>query len=236
MNFGEKLRHLRAERNLTQPELAEAIGIEQSYLSKLENGKSLPSNDVFNRLLDVFDLDIAALVGDLDQSSGQKLRQIPDVAAYFDQQRRELIVNRKRWLLASALLMSFGFALIYAGSAHLFFPNAVYEYVSKGVVLNGESKEIFSNPGGFAPMSAGHEERIRFIDSINARRNEDFVQHSAFKGDMYNVQVDGGSRTYTLRGQTEIDPWQSKLVVFFGILLSVFGLTGIALERKLSRH
>ena len=35
MNFGEKLRDLRNEKKWTQPELADAIGIEQSYLSKL---------------------------------------------------------------------------------------------------------------------------------------------------------------------------------------------------------
>src|SRR5688572_18022983 len=39
VNFGEKVKQLRAERNLTQPQLAQAIGIEQSYLSKLENDK-----------------------------------------------------------------------------------------------------------------------------------------------------------------------------------------------------
>lgn len=36
--------------------------------------------------------------------------------------------------------------------------------------------------------------------------------------------------------ETEIDPWQSKLVVFVGVLMVVFGLIGIFLERKLSRY
>ncbi len=40
MRFGEKLKELRNEKEWTQPEMAEAIGIEQSYWSKLENGKS----------------------------------------------------------------------------------------------------------------------------------------------------------------------------------------------------
>ena len=35
MKFGDKLKELRNEKEMTQPELAEAIGIEQSYLSKL---------------------------------------------------------------------------------------------------------------------------------------------------------------------------------------------------------
>ena len=57
MKFGEKLKVLRHDRGLTQPEMAEAIGIEQSYLSKLENDKSLPSEDTFVRILEVFGLD-----------------------------------------------------------------------------------------------------------------------------------------------------------------------------------
>lgn len=32
MNFGEKLKQIRTQKNLTQPQMAEAIGIEQSYL------------------------------------------------------------------------------------------------------------------------------------------------------------------------------------------------------------
>ncbi len=68
MKFGEKLKELRNEKEWTQPDMGEAIGIEQSYWSKLENDKSLPSNDIFIRILEVFGLDIADLVDDLDQS------------------------------------------------------------------------------------------------------------------------------------------------------------------------
>ena len=67
MNFGDRIRQLRIDKNLTQPELAAAMGIEQSYLSKLENGKSLPSNDMLQRILDVFGTDVGDLVDDLDQ-------------------------------------------------------------------------------------------------------------------------------------------------------------------------
>lgn len=37
--FGEKLRALRAERGLTQKEMAVGIGVSAAYLSALENGK-----------------------------------------------------------------------------------------------------------------------------------------------------------------------------------------------------
>lgn len=50
MAFHETLRALRLAKGLTQPALAEAAQIEQSYLSKLENGRSSPSDEVLARL------------------------------------------------------------------------------------------------------------------------------------------------------------------------------------------
>ena len=235
MNFGERLRQLRNDKDLTQPELAEAMGIEQSYLSKLENDKSLPSNDVLNRILNVFDIEVGDLVNDLDQGSRNQLRHIPDVGDHFNRQKQQLIGNRQRWLLASALLLSFGIALVYAGNVHLFFSDIIYQYKSHGVVFDGESKEIFRRPDKFVPEAAKQEAEIEFLDSINARIDEVYLQDSEFHGNIFNVEVDGGSRTYYLENETEIDPWQSKLVVFVGVLMLIFGLIGIVLERKLSR-
>ncbi len=117
MKFGEKLNELRNEKEMTQPDMVEAIGIEQSYLSKLE-----------------------------------------------------------------------------------------------------------------------HEERAQFMNSIRDRVDEEYHLVSDIRGNIYNVAVPGGSRTYYLQGDTEIDPWQSKLVVFVGVLMSIFGLIGLFLERKLSRY
>jgi HTH-type transcriptional regulator, competence development regulator len=40
MDFGQRLRELRRERRLTLRALAEAVGVDFSYLSKIENGKA----------------------------------------------------------------------------------------------------------------------------------------------------------------------------------------------------
>ena len=236
MKFGDKLKALRNDKAWTQPELAEAIGIEQSYLSKLENDKSLPSNDMFVRILEVFALDVGDLVDDLEQSNKNQLRQLPEVADYFHRQKQLIIGNRRRWMLSSAALLALGAALIYAGSVHLFFSDIVYQYISRGVVLEGESKEIFENPHMTIPDSIEQKQRVAFMDSIKARIDEEFVLASDFRGDVYNIGVKGGSRTFYLRDVTEIDPWQSKLVVFLGVLMAMFGLIGLILEKKLSRY
>ena len=58
MNFGDRIRQLRQDKGLTQPELADAMGIEQSYLSKLAHApiacevrqKSIPGKTRRSRL------------------------------------------------------------------------------------------------------------------------------------------------------------------------------------------
>lgn len=235
MKLGEKLRQLRGEKQLTQPELAEALGIEQSYLSKLENDKSLPSNDVLRRVLDVFELSIADLLADLNQGARNQLRHLPDVAAHLQKQKQQIIGNQKRWLLTSSLMLAMGVALVYSGTVHLFFSNQIYQYHSHGVVLEGEPKEIFRSPQLAYSEVDSHEERAAQRQALKARIDEEFLLVTEYRGGVFNVPADGGSRTYYLQKQTEIDPWQNKLITALGVLLAMFGITGIALERKLSR-
>lgn len=220
MNVGEKLRQLRQERNLTQPELSDALGIEQSYLSKLETGKSLPSGDVLNRILSVFDTDLESFVMDLDEGSRNQLQHIPLVADHFTRRKYAVIGNRKRWLMASTLLVALGSALIYAGAVQFIADDKAYNYESSGVVLSGESKEVFFTAEG---------------DAMRARLNEDYVTTRDYRGMAYNVPVEGGSRTYYLVHEEETDPWQNKAVAVFGVFMLVLGLAGIGLERKLAQ-
>ncbi len=236
MNFGEKLRDLRNEKKLTQPDLADAIGIEQSYLSKLENEKSLPSDNTLSRILEVFEIGIGELLNELDPRTKNQLRQLPQVADYLTREKSLMIQNRRRWLMISVALISIGVALIYAGRSHLFFPDHLYQYVSQGVVLQGEPKEIFEKSRVYIPdaLRDDNNETQKYLDAIKARVNEQYVLTSEFRGRIYNLQVEGGSRTYYVDRETQIDPWGSKFLVFIGVLLGMFGLAGIVMERKLS--
>ncbi|MDR2212114.1 MAG: helix-turn-helix domain-containing protein [Pseudomonadales bacterium] len=219
MNLGEKLRQLRQEKNLTQPELAETLGIEQSYLSKLENGKSLPSADVLKRILDAFGLGLEQLIAELDDATRNQLRHLPEVAEHFSRQKLQLVSNRKRWLLGSALLCALGCALIYAGAVRLFVSDVVYGYQSGGIILEGESKEIF----------------LRSRENLTNRLDQDYLTSSQYRGLMFNIPVDGGTRTYRFMEEHKTDPWQNKAVAMLGVFLAVFGLAGLGLERRLTR-
>jgi transcriptional regulator with XRE-family HTH domain len=87
MNFGDLLKQLRTQKSLTQPQLAQAIGIEQSYLSKLENDKSIPGADIFQAILRALQVDVATfLEGVDDHIVHRELRQVPEVANHLSSQ------------------------------------------------------------------------------------------------------------------------------------------------------
>ena len=74
MSFEENLRTLRLARGLTQPMLAEKADIEQSYLSKLENGRSKPSEDVLARLAQALEVKPDTLAQNGDETE-ERLRR-----------------------------------------------------------------------------------------------------------------------------------------------------------------
>ncbi|MCL4552019.1 MAG: helix-turn-helix domain-containing protein [Candidatus Marsarchaeota archaeon] len=45
MSFGRKLKELRLRADLTQTELAEAVGVDYTYLSKIENDRVEPPSE-----------------------------------------------------------------------------------------------------------------------------------------------------------------------------------------------
>ena len=55
--FGERMRALRAERNVTQKEMAKSIGVSSAYLSALEHGKrGRPSWYLIQRIINYFNV------------------------------------------------------------------------------------------------------------------------------------------------------------------------------------
>lgn len=55
--FGEKLRDLRAERGVSQKDMAKAIGVSAAYLSALEHGRrGQPTWDKLQRIIQYFNI------------------------------------------------------------------------------------------------------------------------------------------------------------------------------------
>ena len=66
MHFGEKIRQLRLDRNLTQRALAGQLNVNFSYVSKIENGRldfgDYPSDALIHRLAAVLEADADELL------------------------------------------------------------------------------------------------------------------------------------------------------------------------------
>jgi transcriptional regulator with XRE-family HTH domain len=110
--FGEKLRALRAERGITQSQLAQALQISSSYLSALEHGKrGTPTWDLLQRIIHHFQIiwDDAEELQRLAQLSDPKVsvdtaklppkatlvaNELADRIAYLDDQALDDILER----------------------------------------------------------------------------------------------------------------------------------------------
>ena len=63
MEFGQRLRNLRKQKNLSQRDLAARVGIDFTYLSKIEGGRSDPPSEVIiRRIAQVLEADEDELI------------------------------------------------------------------------------------------------------------------------------------------------------------------------------
>ncbi|HUQ09100.1 MAG TPA: helix-turn-helix transcriptional regulator [Steroidobacteraceae bacterium] len=239
MNIGEKVKQLRAERNLTQPQLAQAIGIEQSYLSKLENDKSVPSADIFQAILRAFSVDVATFLDGVDERVVHRdLRQVPEVANHLNGQIHSKVHSIKRWLFSSAIACVMGLALALAGYRGLVFSNVQYSYVSKGVVLSGEPANVFDIHDQLvrnqvvAGMITEAQARTLF-EEFGRRENEGYVVLDEYRGDAFIEKVDGGQRLYSLMRQADVERPGSRWLQLIGALLTFAGILGFVVEARL---
>jgi transcriptional regulator with XRE-family HTH domain len=237
--FGEKVRQLRTDRNLTQPQLAQAIGIEQSYLSKLENDKSVPSADIFQAILKAFSIDVATLLAGVDEKQIRSdLRQVPEVADHLKSQVVTRIHSVRRWLYASGIALALGLGLGLAGYRGMLFSNMQYDYESVGVLQPGEAPDFFDSYGGILreQVAAGQiteRQRSARVLEIEARKSRDYRLIDEYRGQGFMEKVPGGSRFYTFRNPSGYARPQNRWLMFIGTLLACGGLVGFVVEARL---
>ena len=242
MNFGEKLKQLRTDKNLTQPQLADAIGIEQSYLSKLENDKSIPSAEIFQAILKALAVDVGSLLDNIDKKFiHSQLRQIPEVANYLHASIAGEIHSIKKWLYASASACTLGLCLIVSGYMGFIFSNMHYAYYSEGVVKNNEPADIFEHYHQiyFFQRQAGiisqSEESKLSAELESTRRRPEHLVQTTYLGDSFKRDVAGGFRQFFLRNTSSIRRMENNLLMFLGTLLAFAGLFGFVVEYRLRK-
>ncbi len=103
------VRDLRHVRNLSQRQLAARMGVPRTYISKIENGKAMPTLSSLDRLARALKVDIAALLRDANTRHRDEPavltadRFLAEIAAYpsqLDSLQRSIFLNHVRELAA----------------------------------------------------------------------------------------------------------------------------------------
>lgn len=103
------VRDLRHVRNLSQRQLAARMGVPRTYISKIENGKAMPTLSSLDRLAKALRVDIASLLRDANNRHSDETAVLTadpflaEIAAYTSQLnelQRSIFLNHVRELAA----------------------------------------------------------------------------------------------------------------------------------------
>ncbi len=103
------VRDLRHVRNLSQRQLAARMNVPRTYISKIENGKAMPTLSSLDRLARALEVDISALLRDAPTRHSKEtsvltadpfLAEIAMYTAQLDQLQRTIFLNHVRELAA----------------------------------------------------------------------------------------------------------------------------------------
>ncbi|MBA6234454.1 MULTISPECIES: helix-turn-helix domain-containing protein [unclassified Colwellia] len=226
MKLGDKIKQLRNDAELTQPELAEKAQIEQSYLSKLENEKGTPSFAVIEKIANAFDLTGMALIESLDISYVQEqLTHIPEIAVQAAEKSRLEEEKIKKWYLQGVLLIVFGIALYFIGTRGIFISKNLYEYSSAGFIEVGEPLERYKT-SLIGIINENDEELDLRIKENRKRLNEVQLKESFYRGDSF-VESYGEKRRYfeltKEKFYSSIYPKSNDVIALLGIMSFISG-------------
>lgn len=242
MTFGERLKQIRTERGLTQPQFAELAGIEQSYLSKLENDKSVPSAEMFTTILSALEMDAPAFLRELDSETlATTLRHIPLVTQFTAGEVAVRNHNTKRWLFGSVATGVLGFAMMLAANDGIFFSNKLYKYTSPGVILPGEAENIFETHKELVTLRMVAQaitpvEASKTLSEFQANRVRPVtVEWPESRGTLYFEQAENGRRRFDLVSTKHVEASGNRLLQYLGAIVLVCGFVGLFIEWRLRR-
>lgn len=242
MNFGERLKQIRTGKGLTQPQFAQVAGIEQSYLSKLENDKSVPSADMFSTILAGLGMDEASFLQELDKDVlATTLRHIPAVAQFNASAVAAQVNHTKQWLYGAAMAWVLGFALMLAANDGIFFSNKLYKYTSPGVILAGEAENVFENHAQILALKQAAniltpQDMAKELGAFQEKRARPVtVEWPASRGTVYAETAQDGRRLFSLVHTEHVQAPGNRILQFLGAIVFVCGFVGLFIEWRLRR-
>lgn len=242
MNFGERLKQIRTDKGLTQPQFAQLAGIEQSYLSKLENDKSVPSAEMFSTIVSALEMDAASFLQEVDKEAlATSLRHIPAVSQFTAGEVAARLNHTRRWLFGSAAAWILGFAMMLAANDGIFFSNKLYKYSSPGVILPGEAENIFSSwrevlaQQLLAKLITIEEMGKQSAEFVATRDRPVTVEWPDSRGTVYVEPVENGRRRFELVDTRHIEAPGNRILQYIGAIVFACGFVGLFIEWRLRR-
>jgi len=228
MKFGDYLRQCREKHNWTQPEAATKIEIEQSYLSKLETGKSNPSEEVFNKLIDVYQININELYEKISSDELSKLKEIKQVRDAIINRNKSKVKSTRSWLVAGFIMISLSGAFL-AASIIPIYSKLEYVYRSEGVLELDEELSTFdlihkdnAQLNGNTKLINKRKElvsRLSYMDEVSDQFNGDGYAKTTLKGRRYFKMIDRREVKRNFANRWFLVP---TLMLFFGGISSFF--------------
>lgn len=212
--IGEKLLTLRTQKNMTQEELAERLGVTRQSVSKWESNGTFPNMNKLLEICDIFQVSLDYLLRDIDEQGNkvevQQETQLPPVTEYLPKAAKKrksvsiymilsMILVGILFLISCWLFGSLSINHIWnVGDREqkLMHVDTIYEQYTKArVTVTNEEWE--------------YEDRVLWLDVDGVKEN-DWVF-------CYTTDSDGVRVKYT--GKTLMLPGLMALVFFFLLIL-----------------
>jgi transcriptional regulator with XRE-family HTH domain len=90
MNFGDRITSLRKQKDISQTDLAKAVGVSREIIGRYERNDALPSIEVAKKIAGVFDVSLDYLVGQGINAAFDKktLKRLQDIEKLDDETKK----------------------------------------------------------------------------------------------------------------------------------------------------
>src|SRR5215467_6908770 len=93
MNIGETIRNYRLQKGMSQGDIEKRTGLLRCYLSRVENGHTIPSLDTLAKIAHAMELPLGQFFGDTGVSNGKRLPRLSEEEVRFLNQVRRYTIN-----------------------------------------------------------------------------------------------------------------------------------------------
>ena len=115
VQIGAFLQTLRKEKNFTQEQLAEQLGVSRRTVSRWETGSNMPDLDVLMELSDLYTVDLREILNGERKSEhmNEELKETVMQVADYSSEEKARLLKRIHWLFIAGLAGFVTFFIIY---------------------------------------------------------------------------------------------------------------------------